>query len=240
MAKESGLSSNALGILLILGGIGAGAGLALLRKPATPAPTPAPEVVQPAPPPRPGGAQMPPGSALPPGHPALPSGHMPIGSASGMPGNPMLPPPEAAKASIEWVVPAKWTKVPNASAFRIATYDIAHQPGDSENPQLTVSRIGGDVEANAQRWIAQFDEAGQKTAKRSERTVAGFKTSIVEVQGTYGGMGGAAQTGWALLGAIVETPGTAHFFKLTGPQKSVLAARADFDALIASIKPLAP
>ena len=240
MAKD-GVSSNVLGILLILGGIGAGAGLALLRKPPTPAPTPAPEVVQPTQQAQPGGA-MPPGSgkALPPGHPAIPPGHAPVGSANGMAGGPMAPTGDAAKASVEWTAPAKWTKVPNTNAFRIATYDIAHEPGDAENPQLTVSRSGGDVEANAQRWIGQFDEAGQKTAKRSERTVAGFKTTILEVQGKYAGMGGASESGWALVGAIVETPGMAHFFKLTGPQKSVLAARADFDALLASIKPIAP
>ncbi len=238
MAKD-GVSSNVLGMLLILGGIGAGAGLALLRKPATPAPTPAPEVVQPQSQPQPPGAAQPPGAgkALPPGHPAVPQGQMPMGGAPGVPPGMAAP---AEKASIEWTAPAKWKLVPNTSGFRIATYDLTHEPGDSENPQLTVSRIGGDVEANAQRWVTQFDEAGQKTAKRSERTIAGFKTTIVEVQGKYGGMGGQGEAGWALLGAIVETPGTAHFFKLTGPQKSVLAARTDFDALLASIKPVAP
>jgi hypothetical protein len=41
-------------------------------------------------------------------------------------------------------------------------------------------------------------------------------------------------SGWALLGAVVATPGMPHFFKLTGPAKSVKAARAEFDQLVAT------
>ena len=37
--------------------------------------------------------------------------------------------------------------------------------------------------------------------------------------------------GWALLGAIVETV-PATFFELTGPDKTALAARADFGGFI--------
>jgi hypothetical protein len=41
--------------------------------------------------------------------------------------------------------------------------------------------------------------------------------------------------GYALLGAIVETsPPT--FFKLTGPEKTVMAARADFDKLVDGLR----
>ena len=42
--------------------------------------------------------------------------------------------------------------------------------------------------------------------------------------------------GFTLLGAIAEGPEGALFFKLTGPKKSVAAARAGFDALVASLK----
>ena len=42
--------------------------------------------------------------------------------------------------------------------------------------------------------------------------------------------------GYALLGAIVETV-TPTFFKLTGPEKTVNAAKADFDKFIDSLRP---
>ena len=43
------------------------------------------------------------------------------------------------------------------------------------------------------------------------------------------------KTGWALLGAIVETQ-TPTFFKMTGPEKTVLAARGDFDKFVDGFK----
>jgi hypothetical protein len=62
--------------------------------------------------------------------------------------------------------------------------------------------------------------------------------TVVEAQGTYsGGMAKDASSGsgYALLGAIVSTPGMPHFFKLTGPARSVLAARTEFDQMIANL-----
>jgi hypothetical protein len=122
--------------------------------------------------------------------------------------------------------------------MRIATYRVPRASGDAEDAELSVVQAGGSVEANAQRWLGQFDEAGQKSAKRSVRHVGTLEVSIVDVQGTYsGGMGPdtSPKAGWALRGAIVALPGAPCFFKLTGPAKSVAAAAAEFDALIASL-----
>jgi hypothetical protein len=70
--------------------------------------------------------------------------------------------------------------------------------------------------------------------------VKGLKITLLEIEGRYmGGMGRDKQEedGWALLGAIVETPGSPHFFKLTGPKKSVQAAKPELDQLLASLQP---
>ena len=39
-----------------------------------------------------------------------------------------------------------------------------------------------------------------------------------------------------VLAAIVEVGQAPYFFKVTGPEKSVVAARADFDKLVGSIR----
>lgn len=122
--------------------------------------------------------------------------------------------------------------------MRLATYRIPHAPGDAEDPEVSVMQAGGTVDANAKRWIEQFDAEGQKTAKRSTRKVNGLEVTIVEVDGKYsGGMGAGAreQENWSLVGVIVATPGMPHFFKVTGPTKSVKAARAEVDELIGSL-----
>jgi hypothetical protein len=147
-------------------------------------------------------------------------------------------PPSEEEASLEWKAPARWQLVPNTNTMRLATYRVPHAPGDASDAELSITRAGGSIEANAERWIRQFDEAGQSTAKRTTRAVGLAEVAIVEVRGTYsGGMGkeGSPQPGWALIGAIVSTSGTPYFFKLTGPEKSVRAARSEFDAFIGSL-----
>lgn len=161
----------------------------------------------------------------------LPPGHPPIDDTTGQP-----PPgdvPAAEEGSLEWKAPARWQLVPNTSTMRIATYRV---PPDAE---MSVTRAGGSPDANAQRWIAQFADDGTKTSKRTTRKVGLLEVTVVEVEGTYsGGMGKeGAQTSWALLGAIVPAGDTAYFFKVTGPAKSVLAARNEFDALVGSLTP---
>ena len=63
--------------------------------------------------------------------------------------------------------------------------------------------------------------------------------TLIEVQGTFaGGMApGAAgpKDKWMLLGAIVPSGSQAYFFKMTGPEKTVDAARRDFDLFLNSL-----
>jgi hypothetical protein len=181
-------------------------------------------------------------SALPPGHPPVPSG---MTTDSLPPGHPPLAgegsaatPPPASKATLVWTAPARWQKVPHPSSMRLATYRIPKADGDPEDPELSVTQAGGSIDANAERWLGQFGAEGAKTGQRSTKKVGSFDVTIVEVYGRYdGGMGNAAkeQERWGMLGAIVPTGDMPHFFKMTGPEKSVRAAKADFEALIGSV-----
>lgn len=168
-------------------------------------------------------------STLPPGHPPL--GDMPAD-------HPTLPQQNEPKpeAGVTWTAPPRWAAVPHKSAMRIATYRIPKVAGEVEDAELSVVRAGGDVEQNAVRWVAQFDEPSRKSAKRETKTINGLKVHFVDVEGAYGGMSGAGAPGFALAGAIIETPTGLHFFKMTGPVKTVHAARAELDALVASVK----
>jgi hypothetical protein len=65
--------------------------------------------------------------------------------------------------------------------------------------------------------------------------------TVVSITGYFLGGGmtpGApapAHPSWGLLAAIVETPGSPYFFKLTGPEATVKAARREFDTMIDGI-----
>ena len=166
----------------------------------------------------------------------LPAGHPAVDTATPTGNDPGAFP----QATLQWKAPARWQLAPNASTMRIATYRIPHAAGDTVDAELSIIRAGGTVEANADRWVGQFDAAGQKSAKRSTRAVGRLDVTLVEVTGTYsGGMTKEATptSDWALLGAIAPTPDMPHFFKLTGPAKTVAAARAEFDAFVGSLAP---
>ncbi len=171
---------------------------------------------------------------------ALPPDHPPIDRAS-------MPPSGDGAPAISWEMPSDWQEAPNPNSVRLATY---RTPAGGE---MSVSRAGGSTDANIQRWIGQFDDAG--AVQRETKTVHGLHVTTVQVAGTYrvsmmaapgaatGGARGAGQEksevqpNWALLGAIVEAPGSPYFFKLVGPARAIQLARPSFDRLVAGLAP---
>jgi len=167
------------------------------------------------------------GGALPPNHPPIGAGMSPHGSA---------PAADDEAASLVWKKPAAWEDAPNASSMRLATY---RAPGGAE---VSVSRAGGNTEANIQRWVGQFDPVGHQA--RAEKTSHGVHVITVDLAGTYVGGGMAmgpqaeARPDWAMVAAIAQGPGLPYFFKMTGPAVAVHTARAAFDHLVDSIAPM--
>jgi hypothetical protein len=147
----------------------------------------------------------------------------------------------SSAAGVAWKVPAAWTAGPG-SAMRVATYVVPGAKG-AEKGECAVFFFGpgqgGGVDDNVARWAKQFE--GAPAPERSTGTVAGLRVTRAAVAGTYLAPGGPAmqatgkKAGYRLLGAIVEAPGGNVFFKLTGPAATVAAAKADFDAHVASI-----
>lgn len=151
-------------------------------------------------------------------------------------------------AGLTWKVPAGW-KSQAQRPMRVATYEIPAAKGDKEPAELGVFYFGkgqgGSVDANVARWIGQFKQPdgapSDKVARRTQTKIAGLTVSQVELTGTFasGGMmmGPAVdKPNHALLGAIVEGHEGPVFFKLTGPKKTVAAAKKDFQALLQSLK----
>jgi hypothetical protein len=143
---------------------------------------------------------------------------------------------------IEWRVPARW-KADAGSAMRVVTYSVPGGKGAGAGECAVFffgPGQGGDVDSNVERWGKQFE--GAPLPQKTKATVGGMRVTRAEVAGTYLAPGGpmmqsqGKKAGYRLLGAIVEGPQGHVFFKLTGPATSVEAARADFDAMVASVR----
>ena len=146
-------------------------------------------------------------------------------------------------AGLRFDIPKEWKSVSPRNEMRKAEIQIPPVEGDTEVAELVLSVFpggAGGVEANVQRWQRQFtDASGSNPAVESTR-IKGQNVEItrVELAGTYTDPFSAAgpRKGYRLLGAIVPTADSAYFFKLVGPDKTVLSARPGFDTMLRSIE----
>jgi hypothetical protein len=134
--------------------------------------------------------------------------------------------------------------------MRAATYEVPAAPGDAEGGECVAYYFGpgqgGGVEANIDRWVAQFQAPGggpaDKLAKREDKTVNGIRVTTLELTGTYlfkpfpMAPKATAKPGYRMLAAIAEGADAPVFFKLTAPKKTADAAEADFWKMIESLK----
>ena len=149
---------------------------------------------------------------------------------------------------LKWTAPPSWKAQPRRP-MRAETYTVPRASGDAEDGECAVFYFGpgqgGGVDANVKRWIGQFEAPGggpaDKLAKISKGTVSGLPVTRIDVKGTYKTSGGpmmqatGSKPGYRLLGAIVEGPEGAIFFKFTAPVRTAEAQQGSFEALLKSV-----
>jgi len=130
--------------------------------------------------------------------------------------------------------PTTWSWVPVTSPMRKAELKVpgadASQFGDITFFHFGAGQ-GGDIQANTQRWLRQFDSK-PGTEKTASLDAGSTKITLVTTEGTFhSGMPGGPTTSvpdQALLGAILENPEGNVFVKMTGPIALVNATRQQF------------
>jgi len=173
---------------------------------------------------------------------AAPRASASVASPAPAPTATALPPVE-----VTWVDPPEWKRSTQAKPMRKATYSVPRAAGDSEDGELGVFYFGpgqgGGIEANVDRWVKQFKDVPADKVRREDRSAHGLVQHVIQIEsGTFNantmGQGGEKlKEKFGLLGAIVEAPSGAYFFKLTGPKATVTGAKKSFYALLDSVKP---
>ena len=147
------------------------------------------------------------------------------------------------------LVPPGWVVVPPASSMRLAEYNLSGAAANAADASLAVFHFGpnqgGSVEANIDRWQAQFEQSGGegsgKGTKRWEKKVGEIALSLVDISGTYGGgMGPMGQSeapkeGYRMLGGIAQAPAGLFFFKMVGPVPTVELWAESFEQYMDSV-----
>jgi len=149
-------------------------------------------------------------------------------------------------AGLAYEPPADWVSEEPTSSMRIAQYRLP-AGGDSETDGLvTVFHFGvgggGALDANLRRWANQFQQDDGvdplSRAKIDHFDAANLKVTTIELTGRYvtnSTMGGGVprdESGWRLIGAVLEGPGGPWFFKGVGPEQVMLDHRDGFISLL--------
>jgi hypothetical protein len=144
---------------------------------------------------------------------------------------------------VTWRAPVAWRRTPNEERGAVASYALTRAAGDPEDATVVIRTSGSDGNETRARVRSQFDVCGPQCDVLRARDVGGTSVSIIELSGTFWGTSstGKPRLGFSMLVAVV--PFTAESFyeiRLTGPDKTVTAARSDFDALIGSLRRTSP
>jgi hypothetical protein len=146
-------------------------------------------------------------------------------------------------AGLRFDLPGVFRSEPPASPMRLFQATVAGESGPAE---LVVFHVGagqgGTVEANFERWLAQIERPPGVEPERGTIPAVGLEAHWVGAAGILlpSGMGmgpTTPQPGSRLLGAVVEGGEGPWFFKLTGPDATVAAARPAFLDLLRSLRP---
>ena len=135
-----------------------------------------------------------------------------------------------------FTVPEGWKTVTPSSPMRKAQLEIAQ---GSDKAEVTFFQFGagqgGTVAENVARWFAQF--SGSEDKRKTETVQAGsVKITYATTEGTFSsGMPGGPTTpmnGYALCGAILESPDGNVFVKMAGPEAVVKSASEAFKKMV--------
>lgn len=150
---------------------------------------------------------------------------------------------EKSVAGISWSYPKEWERS-HEMPMRVTTYVIPSGLEDVDPGECSVFYFGkdqgGDVDANIQRWGAQFE--GATEAQKTVSSINGLEVTFARISGTYLSPGGpqmesqGKKPGYKLLGAIVSTPEGMVFFKFTAPASIIEKHEKEFFSMIESVQ----
>lgn len=145
------------------------------------------------------------------------------------------PAPSARPGELAFTAPAGWREGP-ARAMRLVTLEVGAET------ECYVTELGGDgggLALNVERWLGQLGQPAPTEAELAAMPripVMGGEGVLVEGDGTFRGMDGAAREGYALLGIVQQREETTLFVKMVGPAAEVAAGRGEFLEFVSSLR----
>ena len=164
-----------------------------------------------------------------------PAGSDPPGAEAAKPSPGEATSTTAAKQlmGIRFDVPKAWNEQPE-SEFYEAKYVI---PSDEGEMTLTLTPMGGGIDANLQRWVGQFQQDSGDRPRRDTLRVDGTEAEWLDVRGTFRSRVGNSpgpHTDWRLLGVAIPMTPRPFLLKLVGPRGAVSSFEDEFRTFVRS------
>jgi hypothetical protein len=150
---------------------------------------------------------------------------------------PARDPAERPARGFDFMTPPGWVELASSGA-RPINLRPAGNP-DAECYVAVLSGAGGGLASNVDRWRKQMglEPAAPGAAEAlPEIEVFGTPAKLLELSGSFAGMGSEPRPGWKLIGALQERGNAALFVKMTGPAAVVDSEREAFLAFCASLR----
>jgi len=138
------------------------------------------------------------------------------------------------ESPLVWAAPSGWEELPPTS-MRLANYRVG---AEGECYLTILGGSGGGVQGNANRWRSQMGLPGislDEVEALPKVSLLGREAYLLELEGSFSGMGAEAREGWAMRGAILGSDQFTLFVKFIGPRDLVALEAGAFDVFCASI-----
>jgi hypothetical protein len=141
--------------------------------------------------------------------------------------------------TLSWIAPASWTRG-GPRMMREVTFTT----DTSGATECYISSLGGDgggIRSNFDRWRGQMGAEplnDLEVAELPRIDSLGTQAILIEIGGSFTGMGGEQVQDALMLGAVIALDDRTIFVKLVGPAASASAERENFRAFLASLEPV--
>jgi hypothetical protein len=148
--------------------------------------------------------------------------------------------PDLDLGELRLKAPESWTRKAPRSRILMAEFALPRAEGDERDGRLTISRAGGGLKANIDRWRKQFSGALAKDSQ-TEQKIGGVTITLVDFSGTYldrpGPFApGVPREGYRMLAAIIPVGAQPFFIKAYGPEKTMAQHAEAFQAFVKTLE----
>ncbi len=140
---------------------------------------------------------------------------------------------------IRFQIPEGWEQVTLSPAQQGLITASFRMPQAGNEIKLTLSSVGGGIDANLQRWVGQFQLPPGEAPRQETIRVDHVDAVWLDLRGTFDSgpaFDSAAESGMRMIGVAIPRAPRDFYLKLTGPREQLLKVEEEFRDFVKSAR----